>query len=107
MNEEMSTKAQMIFTKEDMERIVENIREDGKREVSVDLHRFSVKEAKRFLQNIIAIENDTYTMKVIHGYNHGTAIRDMIQADINNKRITKKEVSEINPGMTFLMIAAA
>ena len=48
--------------------------------------------------------NFEFTMMLIHGYNNGTVIKDMIQYDIHNKRIVAKSVYMHNKGVTYLFV---
>jgi len=42
---------------------------------------------------------------VIHGYNHGTAIKDMVRNHLDNKRIMDRAADQFNLGITYLAIA--
>ena len=103
----METKMQFIFTKEEIERIKEKIKENGHRTVVVDLHGLSVKKAHRMLLNLIALDRNGYDILAIHGYNHGTAIKNMITADLSSPRIQKKKTPAYNPGQTIISVNAA
>ena len=92
----------MLLTKEELNRI--KIKGN---QITVDLHHLKVKEAKRLLNNIVAINRSSFTMECIHGYNHGTALKEMIQGDFNNKRILSKKSLQHNLGLTELTVAAA
>ncbi|MCR5734235.1 MAG: Smr/MutS family protein [Lachnospiraceae bacterium] len=98
----ISTKLGLILTKDEMNRI----KVDGEN-ISVDLHAMKVKEAKKLIMNIIALNREEFTMEVIHGYNHGTAIKNMVHTDIDNSRIISKKGLAYNLGQTELTIAAA
>ncbi len=102
----MENRLKMIFTKEEMERIAEMMR-DGKREISIDLHQLTVKQAYRLMKNLIALDREGGTIRVIHGYHRGTAIRDMIRNGLENPRIADWQEPERNPGQTILTINRA
>ena len=97
--------AETIFTREDVIRIKEHI-SNNKEMISVDLHGLTVAKAKRLLSNIIALDKDGKDILIIHGYNHGTAIKDMVNDEklLNNPRISKRETSIYNLGQTKLKI---
>ena len=93
-------KLNMILTQEEINRIQEY--PNGMR---IDLHGKTRKEAKRLLNNIINATLHPFTMDVIHGYNHGTALKDMIFEEDINPRIISKDVPVYNIGETILLIA--
>ncbi|MBQ3546650.1 MAG: hypothetical protein IJA34_16950 [Lachnospiraceae bacterium] len=77
---------------------------DSKLEITIDLHQFKCKDAKRILQNIINVNRCSFTLHVIHGYNHGTAIKAMIYEQLNTQRIIQKSSPTWNPGETYIEI---
>jgi hypothetical protein len=93
-------KMKMVFTSEDMNRIVEN--EDG---FVVDLHGKHRHEAKVFINNIILLTNHPFNMVLIHGYNNGTVLKQMIYEETINPRIVSKRGSAYNMGQTLLRVA--
>ena len=69
----------MIFTQTDINRIT--IKEtDSKLQVTVDVHGMKCCEAKKFINNIINAVRTAFKLVIIHGYNHGTAIKDMLKS---------------------------
>ena len=101
----MNENIKMILTKDELRRIKTKIK-DGKPEITVNVHNMHVKEAQRLLKNLIAIDRKCEELHVIHGYNHGTAIKDMIAADLTSPRIISKSVRKDNPGLTDIVLAA-
>lgn len=99
---DLKTKLSMILTKEYLNRI--EIENDN---IKVDLHAMKVKDAKKLIMNIIALNRDGFKMEVIHGYSHGTAIKKMVHTDMENNRIISKRGVSYNMGQTELTIAAA
>ena len=77
---------------------------DGTLLVKLDLHGMRKNEAKYVINGIISMYNFEFTMMLIHGYNNGTVIKDMIQYDIHNKRIVAKSVYMHNKGVTYLFV---
>lgn len=79
--------------------------ENEKVRVTVDLHGLTTAQAKRLLNNIIAMIRRPFTLEIIHGYHHGTAIRDMIYQDFPNPKVVSRHLNMCNPGITFAEIA--
>lgn len=75
--------------------------------LSVDLHKLSVRDARRLVRNIIAISRDSMDLEVIHGYHHGTAIKEMLHTEKLSNRISGMEGVKGNLGRTILHVAAA
>lgn len=98
----MSKEMMMIFTKEEIERIKEN--PDG---ICLDLHRLSVKQSKRLVNNVISMNRDNFSLTLIHGYVHGTAIKEMLVGNFDNPRVIGKHGVKNNYGRTVFDIIAA
>ena len=90
----------IVLTKEEVDRIHEY--PDG---MSVDLHGKNKREAKKLLNNIINTIRHPFKMEVIHGYNHGTALKEMLYTETINPRITSKEALFYNMGKTIVSIS--
>lgn len=68
----------------------------------IDLHGLTVEQAKyELIEKINYSDNTIWTIKVIHGYNKGTAIRDMVWR-LKNNRIKKIIKGDLNPGITLI-----
>ena len=93
-----------LFTQAEIDRITTKLKQNGKSVVTVDVHGLTVKEARRLLLNLIAIDKEGCDVKVIHGYHHGTAIKEMIQNDLPNPRVIEKTEPLYNPGATVLTV---
>ena len=74
--------------------------------IQIDLHGMTRAEAKRSIKNIIALSPIAFTLDVIHGYNRGTVIKDMIQEEELSSRVYHKWLAPGNPGRTFIEVAA-
>jgi DNA-nicking Smr family endonuclease len=92
----------MIFTKEQLERINTREIKGGITEVTADVHGLSVKNAKKFINNIINVARTAIKLVIIHGYNHGTAIKDMIRETFDNSHVVGKYDCSYNKGVTFI-----
>jgi len=102
----IESRFEAIFTKEELERI--SIREECGIEVVVaDLHQMSRAAAKRFIKNIIAAVRLAFELLIVHGYHHGTALRDMFRVDFSNSRIKAVVPDFENDGRTILMVGVA
>ena len=102
----MKKMLEMILTKEELDRITEEVR-DNVPALTVDLHGLKVKEAKRLLGNLMALNREGCDIRVIHGYLHGMAIKNMIYDTLENPRLTEKQRVKGNYGMTVLKMAKA
>lgn len=94
----------LVFTIDELNRI--SIKENhGKNpRVYADVHGMKCYQAKRFINNIINIIKSAFELIVIHGFNHGTAIRDMLSDNFNNMHITQQYISQYNQGITHMFI---
>lgn len=101
----MNENIKMILTKDELRRVKARIK-NGKAEITVNVHNMHVKEAQRLLKNLIAVDRKCEEMHVIHGFNHGTAIKDMIASDLVSPRIISKSVRRDNPGLTDILLTA-
>jgi DNA-nicking Smr family endonuclease len=73
--------------------------------ISVDLHGMCKESAQRSLKNIIAIIRSPFILDVIHGYNGGTVIKELICNELHSPKIKGHSSPNWNPGETFLHIA--
>ena len=98
-------KLSLIFTNDDMKRI--HVKENkGETKIIADVHGMSVRSAKRFINNILNVVRMNIQLIVIHGYNHGTAIRDMINNHFENEHVVSKYIDKDNKGVTHSIAAA-
>ncbi len=83
-------------------KMLENCKNGGV--ISVDLHEYTVSDAKQKLQSTVnTAPKNTQEIIVIHGYNNGTALRDMVRKEFKNKRVVKKFLG-MNQGVTILVL---
>lgn len=101
----MKLRLAMIFTQEDMKRIQFKEKKDGTK-IFADVHGMKCREAQKFIKNIINVIRNTFELIVIHGYNHGTAIRDMIRESFTNSHVTDIIPDAYNQGVTHLIVEA-
>lgn len=96
----------LIFSPEDISRISITVSDMGCTEVVVDVHGMKCCEARRFINNIIVVANMDCHLVIIHGYNHGTAIKEMLSQSFNNRHIYERFPDPYNQGVTHMSIAA-
>ena len=95
-----------LYKSEDVDRVKWKSA-DSRIVITVDLHRMTCIEAKRFIKNIISLFYQwPFTFRIIHGYTHGTAIKEMIHKEEISPRIKTISSPEYNPGMSILEIAS-
>lgn len=96
-------KLSLILTQKDMNRLQFR---DKEGEIIADVHGMKCYEAKRFINNIINIAMTKIKLTIVHGYNHGTAIRDMIRQSYNNAHVRYIIPDQQNQGITRIMSVA-
>ena len=99
-------KLQMVFPDSDLNRIIVKERLAGSVLLIVDVHGMNRYEAKRFLCNLINLVNKDFDLDVIHGFNHGTILRDMLKDDFHNPHVCGIQIDIRNPGITHMKLAA-
>lgn len=75
----------------------------------VDVHGFKRLEAKKYIYSKIkdCLKNNIYTIRVIHGFNNGTVIKDWLnnsQDIIREFDIIKIEEDILNSGATIIYL---
>ena len=72
--------------------------------IRLDVHKLKCYQARRLINNIITLVNTAFELIVIHGFNHGTAIRDMLSTNFDNTHISKKYIDSNNEGVTHMLV---
>jgi len=73
--------------------------------VKIDLHGLRVDEAERVIEKAVASAGaGTYQIQLIHGYNRGTGIRDMIYDSFRYDNKVKRIIPGDNQGITILVL---
>ena len=71
---------------------------------TADLHGVYERDARALLTGWLNTAPKTLTeLRVIHGYQHGTALRDMIRKEFSHPRV-KAVLPALNPGETRLVL---
>lgn len=74
--------------------------------LEVDLHGLTAEDAKRRLEHLLSNAGpEVGEIRVIHGYNSGQALRDMVRLRLKHPRIASKLVT-LNPGETRLLLSS-
>lgn len=94
-----------IFTMDEVKRVRIVGDRDGISKLIIDVHGLSCREAKHFINNIINVSGIKCRVTIIHGYNHGSAIKTMINNQFENQHVYQKEMDLKNLGITHLYIA--
>ena len=102
----LSTRLRMIFSQEDFSRLSITESATGNIVIIADVHGMKCYEARRFINNIICIVNTDCQLVIIHGYNHGTAIKEMLSQNFKNRHIYERFPDPSNQGVTHMSIAA-
>lgn len=95
---ELKSRLALVLKKEDLARI--KVPDEDK--VIIDLHNLGTKEAMILVNNVINLNKKECEINVIHGYNHGIALKDMINNRFKNSRIVERKSVAGNEGMTVL-----
>lgn len=75
--------------------------------VRFDTHGQSAREARRFINNIAATNRNPFFLHVIHGFNQGTVIKDMLRYENINPRFIRVKSQKGNPGESIIKVSAA
>jgi DNA-nicking Smr family endonuclease len=71
-------------------------------EEKLDLHGYTVEQAKEeILKTIEVFGNNIERIVVIHGYNNGIKIKEMIRKKLKHKKI-EKICFTLNPGISII-----
>lgn len=100
--ENIKLRLSLILTTDDMRRLTFKDKE-GEKKIICDLHGMKCKQARRFLNNILNIIRTAVELIIVHGFNHGTAIKDMILGDFYNEHICLISPDIHNMGVTHIL----
>lgn len=99
------SKLNLIFSAKDVDRFKIN---DSNNTIAIilDVHGYSCREARRVINSLISICRGAFILKIIHGYNHGTAIKEMLWKDHFNPRFANIRSVKGNPGMSVIDVCS-
>ncbi|MCR4792264.1 MAG: Smr/MutS family protein [Lachnospiraceae bacterium] len=73
--------------------------------IDIDLHGMRTEEAEKAVEKAVASAGPgTYQIRVIHGYNRGTSLRDMIYDSFRYNDKVKRIIPGDNRGITVLVL---
>lgn len=93
-----------IFTADENSRLTITEYKNKNVRIIADVHGMKCLQARRFINNIINSVRTVLRLIIIHGYNHGTAIKDMLTENINNSHIIKQYQDSCNKGVTHILV---
>ena len=102
----VSSKLSMILTDEELHRIHVSKNTDDELMIIAVVHGMTCGKVRKFINNIINVVRAAFQLVIIHGYTHGTAIKDMLANDFDNNHICDRYADSFNYGVTHLLIAA-
>ena len=101
----MVERFQTLFTEATMARINLLTSPSGAVEkVVLDVHGMTCREAIRFINNIVNLTSGESIVELIHGYRHGTRIKDSLRLCFSNPKISIMP-DKWNLGITYLQPA--
>lgn len=96
-----------IFFGEDSWRLLSIRTDEGSvPAITIDVHGMDVRLAERMCWNVINLVREPVRLTVIHGFNHGTAIKDALAKETFAGRLESRYCPKHNPGATVMKIAA-
>ncbi|HYH04168.1 MAG TPA: Smr/MutS family protein [Bacillota bacterium] len=73
--------------------------------LELDVHDMNKFQAKTYIDSRLKqAKNDVYIIRIIHGFNRGTALRDMIRKEYRSNPKVKRVELSMNPGITDLIL---
>ena len=73
--------------------------------IDIDLHGMRTEEAEKAVEKAVASAGPgTYQIRVIHGYNRGTSLRDMIYDSFRYNDKVNRIIPGDNRGITVLVL---
>ena len=97
----MKERLGMVLSIEELERIsiLEGV-------LFVDVHGLTRNEMVRFLKNVSLIPREPFSMTIIHGFNHGTKLKETVRYEDIISRPHTIVTDKFNPGVTTYVFAA-
>ena len=100
----INTTLRMIFTEDEIHRLTITEYKNKKAHIIVDVHGMKCSQVRRFINNIINSVRTAFQLMIIHGYNRGTAIKEMLAHNFNNSNIIERYQDAINYGITHILV---
>ena len=100
----INTTLSMIFTADEIHRLTITEYKNKRARIIADVHGMKCSQVRRFINNIINSVRTAFQLMIIHGYNHGTAIKEMLADNFNNSNIIEKYQDAFNYGITHILV---
>lgn len=73
--------------------------------LDVDVHGMTRDEAKIAIKSTLEMaDKSTYQVRVIHGFNHGTSLKQMVISSFKGHPLVKRVMPGKNQGITILVL---
>ena len=74
--------------------------------IEIDVHGYSTEATIKTIQRLIVQNPKLTCIEVIHGYNNGSKIKDLLKNkfNIHNKRVLKTLPAPFNDGRTMIFL---
>ncbi len=95
----MEERMRFILSSCDFERM--NFENDNY--LTINVHGLSLNKMTRLLKNISCINRNNFTMRIIHGFNHGTRLKDSLRTKGLFTRDYLIMPDKVNPGVTMIV----
>ena len=102
--EELRVRLEFALPADEKNRITLENGTDGITDVTLDVHGMPCSKVQRLIRNMLNLARQRFRLTVIHGYNHGTAIKSMLPT-IRNQHIVEMHEDTWNQGRTHILVA--
>lgn len=102
-NDKVFSRLEKIFTQDEIARLTIREKQSVIR-IVVNVHGLKCSQVRQLLNNLISVMHMKFQLLVIHGYNHGTAIKNMLENDFQNCHVTKLYPDPFNKGVTHMSV---
>lgn len=104
MNEKMIvTRMTRIFTADETRRVSVDCSGQSVN-LQADVHGMSRMECMIFLRNLINLFRGPFSVNVVHGYNNGTVLRDLLRTEKISPKVTSVCWDTHNDGITRINV---
>lgn len=105
MEEKIRDRLSYIIRKDDMKNVSVKMGTDGPY-ITLNVHGWSVSKTSKIMEKMLLLEKEAFSLNVIHGYRHGTEIKQML-CRFTHARLLKSRGYNENPGITHIKFNAA
>ena len=73
--------------------------------LDVDIHGMTREEARIAIKSVLeTVDSSTYQVRVIHGFNRGTSLKQMVMSSFKSHPMDKRVMPGDNQGVTILVL---